>query len=231
MIRAAGRALALTAAFAAGIASAQPGGGMREGRGGGMPMGFADPAGIIAAEIAIGQLAVEKGQWSALSRMAAKDAVLLVPQPVAAQRWLKAQAPVAVSARLNTHLVFLSCDGSTALSTGTWSRRDGAKGWYRAVWRRDPKKGGFKWLVGAAGPLASASDEPEAISARVARCQRRDRRAEDAKAPLPLAIGQPLPADYEARSEDGSLRWRWSPRGLEGWMVVETGEEQVLANR
>lgn len=238
-------ALAL-AAMLAGAVEAQPGGGRGRGAGpppngeggptagdnGGQTMGFSDPARVIQAEIAVGQLAVQKGQWEALQRMGTKEAVLLVPQPVAAQAWLKAQRPPAQPARLDTHQVFLSCDGTTALTIGNWRRPDGTRGWYRAVWRRDPRKGNFQWLVAAAGSPALPGEEPDAIDAKVAQCQRRRGGGDGPHAPAAavpvLDVRQPIPAVHEERSADGSLRWRWSERGLEGWMMAEGGEQQVL---
>ncbi|CAN5310377.1 hypothetical protein BH10PSE13_BH10PSE13_24330 [soil metagenome] len=216
----------------AGAAQAQPG--RSEDRG--TRSSLADPAAVIRAEIAIGQLAVAKGQWEAMARMAAKDAVLLTPQPVPAQRWLKSRPPATPPARLNTHLVFLSCDGSTALTAGTWSRPDGAKGWYRAVWQREGKKRMFQWLLGTAGTLDQSAEEPDAISAKVAQCSRRGPEGEDPQSvPAVPALdpNQPLPITHEEKSMDGSLRWRWAMGAggaavLEGWMVTETGERQVL---
>lgn len=211
----------------AGSATAQPGGRGPGGEGGDS---YADPAGVIQAEIAVGQLAGEKGQWAALARMAAKNAVLLVPHPVFAEGWLKGQKPVGSPARLNTHFVYLSCDGSTALSAGTWSRPGGEKGWYRAVWRREPKKRTFQWVLATAGTLERAGEEPDSISARVARCAKRGPEGRKEAAAVPsLDPKQPLPADHEERSADGSLRWRWSGDGvLEGWMAGEGGEVKVL---
>jgi len=224
-------ATVIAALLLAGSVEAQTGGEER-----GTRSSYADPAPVIKAEIAIGQLALAKGQWEALARMAAKDAVLLTPQPVLAQRWLKGQPASTPSARLNTHLVFLSCDGSTALTTGSWSRPDGVKGWYRAVWQRERKKPVFQWLVGVAGTGSPSGEEPDSISAKVAQCKRRGPEGEGpqpASAAPAIDPRQPLPATHEERSVDGSLRWRWSMEtgggaALEGWMVTETGEKQVL---
>lgn len=216
-------AAALAASLATGAGQGQP-------RGGDGPS-YADPAAVIRAEIAIGQLALAKGQWDAMARMAAKNAVLLVPQPVLAERWLKGRAPATPPARLNTHSVFLSCDGSTALTTGTWSRPDGGKGWYRAVWQRERKKGLFQWRVATAGALDRTGEEPDSISAKVAHCRPGDGR-DNGPPPKPHPK-QSLPAIHQESSGDGSLRWRWSAGTggaavLEGWMVTDMGEVQVL---
>jgi hypothetical protein len=210
----------------AGVADAQPGG---RGRGG--PMGgdgFADPAAVIQAEIAVGHLALQKGQWDALSRTAAKGAVLLVPQPVVAESWLGKQPAVASPARLNTHFVYLSCDGATALTAGTWSRPDGAKGWYRAVWQRARKKNFYQWVVATAGRIDTPGEEPDAITAKVAHCARRE--GPPTALPLPPDPRQALPAEREEKSPDGSLRWRWSAGQLQGWMATESGETQILSD-
>ncbi len=45
----------------------------------------ADPAKVIATELAFARAAQEKGQWTAFAEFAADDAVMFVPQPVNAE--------------------------------------------------------------------------------------------------------------------------------------------------
>jgi hypothetical protein len=212
---------------------------------------YADPSAIIAAELAFDRIAVEKGQWTAFARIAAKDAVLFVPEPVFAQRWLKGQRDPAVPLRWQTHKVFMACDGSSAVSTGAWVRgADGEHGWFTNIWRKDRKKG-YMLILSHDGPLTTApEEEPDAIIAKVAECGGpgqppqgggRPPRGGRPDQPQPLPANPPLdpsqrlPMDREDRSDDGTLRWRWSvgsdgARTLEAWMATEKGEVQVVVD-
>ncbi|MFT3968084.1 MAG: hypothetical protein QM690_19620, partial [Sphingobium sp.] len=236
-----------------------PGGGRGGGRGGaGGPGGggmsrYADPSGVISAEMAVNRLSIEKGEWAALARSGAKDAILLVPEPVFAQRWLKGRRAPALSVRWQTRQVFMSCDGGEAITTGTWAGSDGRRGWYSTIWRRDPKQG-FQWVLSHGGQGGKDAADTDEISARVAQCKRRERPQGGGDGPpagapggkggkgrggpdpaAMLDIRQPVPMNWEDRSQDGSLRWRWAvapdkSRTLDVWMATEEGEARVVAD-
>jgi hypothetical protein len=214
--------------------------------------GYADPSLIIAAELAYDRLALEKGQWTALSRIVAKDAVLFQPGPVFAERWLKGQRDPATALRWQTHEVFMACDGSVAVSSGQWVRAGGGsegRGWYSNIWRRD--KQGYRLILSHDGPLAASEEAPrmgredefESISARIAACPKRGRpggagQVSDMSSPMAVSLDprQPLPLSREERAADGSLRWRWAvaangARVLEAWMATDADEVVVVMDR
>lgn len=130
-----------------------------------------DPSSVIAAEIAFNRLAQQKGQWTAFAETAADDAVMFVPQRVVAKEWLKKQANPAASVRWSTSVVYVSCDGNLAASTGNWTRPDGSVGYYSTIWRRD-KKGRWLWIMDHGDTLTTARAAPEFLSGKVATCKR-----------------------------------------------------------
>ena len=98
-----------------------------------------DPSSVIAAEIAFNRLAQEEGQWTAFRETAADDAVMFVPDQVLAKDWLKKQADPPASVSWSPSIVYVSCDGRLAASTGNWKRPDGSVGYFTTLWRRDKK--------------------------------------------------------------------------------------------
>lgn len=195
---------------------------------------YADPSGVIAAEIALGRLSMEKGLWAALARTSTKDAVLFSPEPVFAQRWLKGRKGPAASVRWHTAEVFMSCSGQEAVTSGDWVQSDGQRGSYANIWRRDPK-GGFRWVLSYRTPADRTAGAPEEITAKVASCKGAARpEGAPGQAPAPaLDPEKPAPVRWEGRSGDGSLRWQWSvtsgKSGLGAWMAAEEGERQIVS--
>lgn len=227
--------LILTLVVAAAAASAQERGGERhggaEGRGGpgagpGSGNSYANPSAVLAAELALSRGAREQGEWTALAAAAAPDAMLMAPQPVWAQVWLKGRANPPVATIRQPAQVWASCDGTLAVSQGGWRRGD-AFGWFAAVWQRQ-EGGGWKWLFTDAGPLAKPLPEPDMLSARVADCPERRRGAAGGahpsggkpakpEKPARIKVKNLPPIDPTGRSgaaPDGSLRW--SVRAGEG---------------
>jgi hypothetical protein len=163
----------------------------------------ADPAGVIAAELAFARAAQEKGQWTAFADYAAKDAIMFVPQPVNAQDWLKGRANPAQAVRWQPHQVWSSCDGSLAVTKGAWQRPDGSVGYFTTVWQRQgKKKTEYRWVMDQGDTLAEPLATPEMIEAKVAQCL--------IPTPRP-APGVPItgPGDkYNGgQSDDGTLQW------------------------
>ncbi|MBJ7443994.1 MAG: hypothetical protein JHD32_06700 [Sphingobium sp.] len=154
-----------------------------------------DPSSVIAAEIAFSRLAQEKGQWTAFRATAADDAVMFVLQRVLAKDWLKGRADPVAPVKWSPSIVYVSCDGNLAASTGNWTRPDGAVGYFTTIWRRD-KKGAWKWIADHGDTLAKARDVPEFLSGKVATCKRAER-----------PDGPPPGKDAPPPPPDDSLLW------------------------
>lgn len=129
-----------------------------------------DPSSVIAAEIAFNRLAQEKGQWTAFRETAADDAVMFVPQRVLAKAWLKGRADPPAPVAWSPAIVYVSCGGSLAASTGNWKRPDGSVGYFTTIWRRD-KKGVWKWILDHGDTLATPRATPEFLTGKVATCK------------------------------------------------------------
>jgi hypothetical protein len=168
------------------------------------PLHFASPAAIVAADVVLSQLAQRKGQWAALRDTATEDAVLFVPQPVIARTWLKAQ-PLTMKPNVwQSQQVWLSCDGSLAVSYGNTRMAAGGPGYFTTVWQRQ-KKGDYKWVMTQSDGLAAALAVPDMIGAGVATCDRTARPQAMPGAPTPPPA---FPAGTRGGwSEDRTLSW------------------------
>jgi len=189
--------------------------------------GRANPSAVIAAELAFARLARDKGQWTAFRETAADDAVMFVPQRVNAREWLRKRADPAESVRWQPHAVWMSCDGSLAVTRGAWQQADGRQGYFTTVWR-PRKKGGYEWVMDQGDGLAEPLPAPEMISASVAACER--------VPPVErvAAIGQ----QHGSASTDRSLQWAVSVDARCGRIVTvrinrggSAGFEDVLNAR
>lgn len=166
---------------------------------GGRPLFAANPSAVLATEIAFGRAARETGQWTALARFAAADAVMFVPQAVDARTWLKRRRNPPQSARWQPHRVWISCDGSLAATTGAWQQPDGAAGYFTTVWQRQEKGGGYAWVMNQSDTMAEPPEAPEMIEAKIASCER-----------MPADQIAQLPADDagpSGSSRDRTLQW------------------------
>jgi len=131
----------------------------------------ADPAAVVAVELAFARAAQEDGQWTAFADYAADGAVLFVPQPVDAQDWLKGRANPPQAVRWQPHQVWSSCDGSLAVTKGAWQRPDGSVGYFTTVWQRQGKKKvEYRWVMDQGDVLAEPLPAPEMIQATTADC-------------------------------------------------------------
>jgi hypothetical protein len=220
--------VSIGAALLAGQADARPPRG--SGGPGGRMDGYANPSAVIGAEVAFNQLAQEKGQWTAFRATAAKDAIMFVPQRVNARSWLNNKPNPPVAVKWQPHQVWMSCDGSYAVTRGAWQRPKSV-GWFTTVWQRQPKGNVYQWVLDTGDALAAPLDAPEMIDGQVADCNNRPRKPppRDAKAPPPVPID---PAN--GQSDDGTLRWvaDLDAKGAGSFAVSRwtgTGYEQVLA--
>jgi ketosteroid isomerase-like protein len=156
----------------------------------------ADPAAVVATELAFARAAQEKGQWTAFAEYATDDAVMFVPQPVNAQAWLKGRANPAQAVRWQPHQVWSSCDGSLAVTRGAWQRADGSVGYFTTVWQREGKrKVEYRWVMDQGDVLAEPLEAPEMIQATKADC------TEATMSPVPSSDAP------QGNSDDETLWW------------------------
>lgn len=166
----------------------------------------ANPSAIVQAELAFARLAQEEGQWTAFRETAADDAIMFTPALVDAQQWLKGKADPPQAVTWQPHHVYISCDGSTALSTGAWQNAKGETGRFNTIWqqqnfgqRRPDKEIEWKWVFDDGVALDRPLPEPDYVETDVASC----------KTKIPV---DPLPTGLTdngrtGASPDGSLVW------------------------
>ncbi|MGZ3197145.1 MAG: hypothetical protein ACXWI1_08560 [Croceibacterium sp.] len=184
----------------------------------------ANPSAVIATELAYSRAAQEKGQWTAFRDYAAVDAIMFTPQTVKAKDWLKGRANPAQAVLWEPFAVWMSCDGSLAVTKGEWHRPGGKVGYFNTAWRRQ-KDGTYKWEFDGGDTLAEPLAKPEMIQGQVSDCSR-------ASAPeIP-----PAPAGVDQRmawSDDKTLQWivQVKPDGSRDFRVHRwngTGYEEAL---
>jgi hypothetical protein len=159
--------------------------------------GLADPSAVIAADIALSREARERGEAEGLRRAAADAALVLVPDPQPAAKWLKGRSLSSPPPEWDPRTVWLSCDGGYAVILGAWSRGSQG-GTYLALWQRQ-RKGEWRWLLHEDGPAETLGSEPEMIAGRVAECA--------GLPPRPRGFVPPPVSPLKDASRDGSLEW------------------------
>jgi len=152
---------------------------------------------VIATDLGFARAAKDRGQWTAFTEYAAKDAVLFEPQPTPAQAWLKGRANPPAAVSWQPYSVWSSCDGSLAISQGAWQRADGRHGRYVTAWERQ-EDGSYRWTMTRRESTAEALPPPDMLGARVASCK-----------PLPPGetAGPGAAAERTGTSRDRSLDW------------------------
>ncbi len=191
--------------------------------------GLAQPSKVVAAELAFARAAQEDGQWTAFRAFAAPGAIIHGRKgPVVASTWLSALKDPEEAVRWSPDTVWMSCDGSVAVSEGRFREPDGVVGTFVTVWQRQPDRE-YLWIYDAAvrddpQPAPKAPEEPigedeilvtalESIRGLVADCERPGFERADAKPASPaLAIPEGT-RNAVATSRDGTLRWRWEHPG------------------
>ena len=172
----------------------------------------AEPRTVAEAERALSAEAQRIGQWAALRKWAAADAVMFVPEPVGAQAWLKGRAEPAGAIAWVPAEVYLSCDGRMAATTGPSRRSDGTDGYVSTVWVKQPG-GGWRWIIDH-GDEASISGldpsrhlfDPKLKPAVIrASCKRGQRWGVP-----PGGLFAADADDHDGSSPDASLLWFWS---------------------
>ena len=193
------------------------------------PRQFANPSAVVAAELAFARLAQEKGQWTAFRETATKDAVMFVPGPTNAQAWLRKQANPAAAVRWQPHEVWISCDGSAAVTRGAWQAGGGqagggqnatAAGYFITMWQRQ-KDGRYKWRLDQSEALAVPLPAPDGIAGHVASCSGRPVR-------LGAAYRPEVAGEIWGESDDGTLRWSTVTPPNGRFTVVSTWDGAAL---
>jgi hypothetical protein len=144
----------------------------------------ANPSGVIAAEIAFNRLAQEKSFAAAQKETAAKDAIIFAPGPVEVHKYLAGNPGPDTRLKWQPHKAFMSCDGKTGVTTGTWQMNDKSTGYFTTVWQWQDKgprpanappsymgDGEWKWVVDHGDKLETPRAAPEMIETKVASCK------------------------------------------------------------
>ena len=188
---------------------------------------IADPGKVAATDFAFARAARENGQWSAFAEYAAPDAQLDEQGGfVAASSGLSLRTNPAQSVSWAPQIVWSSCDGTLAVSSGRFQQVDGKVGTYMTAWQLQPR-GLYRWIY-----RISALDDPQPVR----RAPVETPSGEDVivveqlsviegKAADCTASGEPAPApapeiiadssQYQiGRSADGTLQYRWEHRAV-----------------
>jgi hypothetical protein len=160
-----------------------------------------EPSTVIAAELAFARAAREKGTWTAFREYAAPDAVWPGPQWQAVQQALKGVADPAEAILWGPDMVWVSCDGSYALSTGPAAYPGGRKSRFATIWQRQ-NDGGYRWVLDQGFDLEDGYAAREMISGRKADCPRGQ-----ANRVRKIARARRGEAWQSGRSDDGTLSW------------------------
>lgn len=129
----------------------------------------ADPSKVIAAELAFARMAREDGQWTAFRKYSTEDALWPGPALTNVQREL-AGAPDPVDAIVwGPDAVWVSCDGSFALSTGPATYPNGRRGRFASIWQRQ-RNGEYRWVLDQGFDLEADYEAREMIDGNVADC-------------------------------------------------------------
>jgi hypothetical protein len=183
----------------------------------------------IATERAYSAAAQREGQWTAFRRYAADDAVIFVPQPVAASEFLKDRKDPPIPVQWWPAEGYVSCDGRVAVNSGPWVRSaQKTVGYFTTVWVRQADES-WKWAVDAGTALTQPRRIPEKVVARRASCVGRPTAARAA------------PATDIARSASGSspdrtLQWAWrydskGNAALDAWLWDGKRMRAVISDR
>ena len=131
-----------------------------------------DPSKVIAAELAFARMAREKGTWTAFRETAVDDALWPSPALTRVQDDLKGQPNPAQPIVWSPDAVWVSCDGSFALSTGPATLANGRRTRFATIWQRQHNVE-YKWVLDQGFDLEADYAEPEFIGAKVAQCPQR----------------------------------------------------------
>jgi hypothetical protein len=173
----------------------------------------ANPGEVVAAEIAFMQAVEREGYERAVRDFAVSSTAVLRRETPSGME--AARGGERVAAQRQPRDVWMSCDGSLAVSAGRTSQ-NGFVGDFATVWQRE-RRGEYLWsysleLLDDPQPVPEPATEPDedvivvtdfpSINGEVADCL-----AEGAAPADVLGAGAPAAATLSGRSRDGTLRW------------------------
>jgi hypothetical protein len=188
----------------------------------------AAPQSAAEAERAYSAAAQAEGQWTAFRRFATDDAILFVPQPVAAAEFLRDRKDPPIPVQWWPAESYVSCDGSTAVNTGPWVRSaQKTIGYFTTVWKRQADRS-WKWAVDIGDALKQPRRVPERVAPRRASC-----------AGHPATVAVAVAGDIKTGSggsPDGTLRWAWhydakGNAAFDAWLWDGRRMRTVVADR
>jgi hypothetical protein len=206
---------------------------------GGRPrFSFANPSGIIAAEL--GQTRIIRGKGAkglkqAFKSYIADEAVIFAPDAVNAREYWRKTGTLPIAPERSPYSVWMSCDGTQAVVQGVW-RRDAAAGTFISVWERQ-KDGGYKWVMTREDNAAPAGEAPEMLTAKIATCRARPSHAGGAGPGRGGRKGKPPEIPHKpGMAADETLRWQWHEDAAGNPLFVAEmwtggGYEEVLKQR
>ncbi len=160
-----------------------------------------EPSSVIAAELGFARMARDKGTWTAFRETATEDAVWPGPEWENVRAALKGVPDPAQPIVWEPDAIWVSCDGSFALSTGPAHYPSGKRSRFATIWQRQDD-GRYRWVLDQGFDLDDGYAKPDMIAAEVANCGERRHgpggRPPRARRGLAWQSGQ---------SDDGSLRW------------------------
>lgn len=174
--------------------------------------GTASPGLLVATEIAFARMAREKGHTKAALEFSDDEAVMFAPGPVLAKSYLAATKDPRAPTAWQTHEVWMSCDGTVAVTKGAWQQGTGSTGYYTTIWKRQ-KKGVYRWVLDQGDTLGQPLAAPEMLPATIADCgpTGRGRPGDDASgAPIVVERTRDNIAQGSGRSDDGTLTWAYT---------------------
>lgn len=160
------------------------------------------PSAVIASELAFARTAREKGALTAIRETATDDAIRPGPGWENVKAALRGTPDPAAAVVREADQVWLSCDGSFALSSGPATYPSGKRMRFATIWQRQ-NDGRYRWVLDQGLDLEAGYGKPDMIAANVAECGERRRGA--AIAPAPKA--RRGLAWQSGESDDGTLRW------------------------
>lgn len=157
------------------------------------------PRSVVDAEHAYAAMAQAKGQWTAFRATAAPDAIMFVPDPQNAVKWLEGRKDPAESVNWQPSAAYVSCDGQTAATIGPWQLKSSV-GYFSTIWSRTGDT--WKWHVDFGDVLkTSLSTAPSKVPVRRASCRHAD--------PSLLPRLDAAKQEGSGSSRDRSLHWVW----------------------
>ena len=161
----------------------------------------ANPSAVIAAELEFARAAREDGTWTAFREYSTEDALWPAPALSNVRRDLAGTPDPAEAIVWGPDAVWVSCDGSFALSTGPATYPNGRRSRFATIWQRQ-RDGDYRWVLDQGFDLEAGYAEPEMIGARVAECAAGTERSRWRRPEVRRSA-----AWGSGRSNDGTLEW------------------------